>query len=266
MGNAKIIGGIVSPVRTLGGGVLRITGGTVSIDNAFVAEYNVTTYADVLAAFNAGKLIFCYVSSTNALIPLSSYDSGLGQFRFDSIRATLADNYRVTSSGWSHGSLTLLTSTTGVTSFNNQTGDVTYDPDADDIDYDNTSSGLTADDVQEAIDEIVTDMAGLSTALSGKEDAVTEQTVATDGAVTQALLPNVIYHFTGTLTSLTLTLTAPVSGLAHYHFDFVSGSTAPTLSLPGTVTMPDDFQVEADNRYEVDILNNYGTAVSWATS
>ena len=68
------------------------------------------------------------------------------------------------------------------------------------------------------------------------------------------------------LTSLTLTLTAPVSGLAHYHFDFVSGSTAPTLSLPGTVTMPDDFQVEADNRYEVDILNNYGTAVSWATS
>ena len=95
-----------------------------------------------------------------------------------------------------------------------------------------------------------------------------EQTIATDGAVTQALDPYTLYHFTGNLTSLTITLNAPSAGeIAHYHFDFGSGSTAPTLNVPVSVTMPDDFSApEANNRYEVDILNNYGTVVAWATA
>ena len=93
-----------------------------------------------------------------------------------------------------------------------------------------------------------------------------EQTISDSGAVTQALDPNVLYHFTGTLTSLTVTLNAPGTGeIAHYHFDFESGSTAPTLNVPVSVTMPDDFSApEANNHYEVDILNNYGTVVAWA--
>ena len=58
--------------------------------------------------------------------------------------------------------VTLITSSAaidpGVTSFNNRTGAVTpalSDYDASMIDYDNTGSGLTATDVQSAIDEIV---------------------------------------------------------------------------------------------------------------
>ena len=94
-------------------------------------------------------------------------------------------------------------------------------------------------------------------------DMWTEQTISTAGAVTQALQPYVIYHFTGTLTSLTITLTAPTEGLAQYHFDFDSGSTAPTLTLPQTVVMPSGFAVEASKHYEIDILNNYGTAQEW---
>ena len=75
------------------------------------------------------------------------------------------------------------------------------------------------------------------------------------------------YHFTGALTGLTITLTAPASGeLAQYHFDFTSGATAPTLTLPNTVTMPEGFSVEANNRYEVDILGGYGAAQSWEVS
>ena len=95
-----------------------------------------------------------------------------------------------------------------------------------------------------------------------------EQTISDSGAVTQALDPYTLYHFTGTLTSLTVTLNAPGTGeIAHYHFDFGSGSTAPTLNVPVTVTMPDDFSApEANNHYEVDILNNYGTVVAWATA
>lgn len=91
-----------------------------------------------------------------------------------------------------------------------------------------------------------------------------EETISTSGAVTKALDPYTLYHFTGTLTSLTITLNAPSAGqIAHYHFDFLSGSTAPTLTMPGTVTMPDSFAVEASKRYEVDVLNNYGSVIAW---
>lgn len=103
-----------------------------------------------------------------------------------------------------------------------------------------------------------------ASALAGKADKVTEVTVSDDGAVTQALDPEKIYHFTGTLTALTIDLTTPASGqLAHYHFDFDSGSTAPTLTLPQTVTMPSGFTVEASKHYEIDILNGYGAVMAW---
>jgi hypothetical protein len=103
--------------------------------------------------------------------------------------------------------------------------------------------------------------------LAAKADKITEVTVSTAGAVSQALDAGKIYHFTGAVTALTITLNAPASGgLAQYHFDFLSGSTAPTLTMPNTVTMPDSFSVEANKRYEVDVLNNYGAVVSWANS
>jgi hypothetical protein len=54
--------------------------------------------------------------------------------------------------------------------------------------------------------------------------------------------------------------------LAQYHFDFLSGATAPTLTLPNSVVMPDSFAVEANKRYEVDILGGYGAVMAWANS
>ncbi len=93
---------------------------------------------------------------------------------------------------------------------------------------------------------------------------IPEFTVSTAGAVTQALDAGKIYHFTGALTALTITLNAPASGqIAEYHFDFLSGATAPTLTMPNTVTMPDSFAVETNTRYEVDVLNNYGAVIAW---
>lgn len=97
--------------------------------------------------------------------------------------------------------------------------------------------------------------------------AVNEVTVATNGAVSQALDPGKIYHFTGTLTSLAITLTAvSVRQTAHYHFDFDSGSTVPTLSLPASVVMTSNFYMEANKHYEIDIFNNYGMVVAWTIS
>lgn len=59
--------------------------------------------------------------------------------------------------------------TGGVTSFNGRSGIVTPesgDYDAGIIPYDNTSSGMTADDVQEAIDELKTDLGTLDSSLA----------------------------------------------------------------------------------------------------
>lgn len=91
-----------------------------------------------------------------------------------------------------------------------------------------------------------------------------EVTNSDTGAVSLALDAGRIYNFTGALTSLTITLNAAASGqIANYHFSFESGSTAPTLTLPNTVTMPSGFAVEASKHYEVDILNGYGTVMAW---
>ena len=59
---------------------------------------------------------------------------------------------------------------------------------------------------------------------------------------------------------------APDPVAPRYHFDFVSGATAPTVTMPASVTMPDGFTVEANRRYEVDLLGGWGVAQSWAVS
>lgn len=101
----------------------------------------------------------------------------------------------------------------------------------------------------------------------GAAPAITEVTVTTAGAVSQALDPGKIYHFTGALSSLTITLNAAEAGeVAQYHFDFISPSTAVTLTLPSTVVMPASFSVEANTMNEIDILNGYGVAQSWEVS
>lgn len=91
----------------------------------------------------------------------------------------------------------------------------------------------------------------------------TEVTITSGGDVSQTLLPNIAYHFTSEeLTSLTITFAA-TSDVPQYHFDFISPSTAPTLTLPDSVVMPDGFSVSANTRYEIDILRDYGVVQNW---
>lgn len=92
----------------------------------------------------------------------------------------------------------------------------------------------------------------------------TEEAEITDaGAVETELDPDKIYEFTGAVTSLTITFSEETG---HYHFSFLSGNPAATLTMPVDVVMPDGFSVEADKRYEVDVLNGYGTVMSWSIS
>lgn len=79
------------------------------------------------------------------------------------------------------------------------------------------------------------------------------------GDTTFALTPNILHKW-GTVTSLTITLAAPVDTTVanYYMFEFTSGSTATTLSLPSTVTWASDVSIEANKKYQVSILNNCG--------
>ena len=98
----------------------------------------------------------------------------------------------------------------------------------------------------------------------GAAPAVTEVTVSTAGDVTQALDAGKIYHFTGAVSSLTLTLNAAASGvIPQYHFDFDSGSTAATISITGVAWPGGSFSPEASKHYEVDILNGYAVVMAW---
>lgn len=99
---------------------------------------------------------------------------------------------------------------------------------------------------------------------AGKADKVTEVTISTSGAVSQALDAGKIYHFTGSVSSLSLTLNAAASGqIAQYHFDFESGSTPATVTITGVSWAGGSFAPEASKRYECDILNGYGVYLSW---
>ena len=94
-------------------------------------------------------------------------------------------------------------------------------------------------------------------------DSAKRITVATDGAVSQALAPDVFYDFTGALTSLTLTLGSPVSGRENeYKGQFTTGASAPTVTLPSGVTwIGGTPTINASKTYQFSILNNIGIMV-----
>ena len=73
---------------------------------------------------------------------------------------------------------------------------------------------------------------------------------------TFTLTPNV-FHIWGTVASLTLTLaTASTTTMDEFMFQFTSGTTATTLSLPSTVKWVAEPEIEAGMTYQVSIVNN----------
>lgn len=108
--------------------------------------------------------------------------------------------------------------------------------------------------------------------------AVTESTVSGWGFIKSAayalvnhgtsnttftLTPNVL-HVWGTVSKLTLTLGSEVSGVANeYLFQFTSGSTATTLSLPSSIKWQEDLTIEKNKTYQVSILNGFATVLSF---
>ncbi len=93
------------------------------------------------------------------------------------------------------------------------------------------------------------------TAWNGKADKVAIVNHGTSDT-TFTLTPN-IFHLWGTVTSLTLTLaTASTTTMDEFMFQFTSGTTATTLSLPSTVKWVAEPEIEAGMTYQVSIVNN----------
>lgn len=124
-------------------------------------------------------------------------------------------------------------------------------------------SSITVDSALSSSSENPVQNKVINTALGNKADKIAKTTVS-GTSVTQALTENTFYVF-GEVSALTVTLATPADAniLNEYHFRFTSGSTATTLTLPNSVTMPSDFAVEANKTYEISIVDNYGVYIAW---
>lgn len=71
-----------------------------------------------------------------------------------------------------------------------------------------------------------------------------------------------IYHC-GELSALTLS-GFPASGA--FVLVFTSGTQATTLTVPQSLNMPAAFTVEANTRYEINVLDGYAVCAGWAVS
>lgn len=79
---------------------------------------------------------------------------------------------------------------------------------ASDVSYDNTTSGLTADDVQEAVDELAGDVSTLSGAVGSKADQSMIAPVETSTTASQAYAIGEQFILNGTLYTATAAITA----------------------------------------------------------
>lgn len=82
---------------------------------------------------------------------------------------------------------------------------------------------------------------------------------------TFTLTPNV-FHVWGTVSTLTLTLGTEISGVANeYLFEFASGSSATTLSLPSTIKWVGGNapEIEANTTYQISIVDNLGVIAAF---
>lgn len=78
---------------------------------------------------------------------------------------------------------------------------------------------------------------------------------------TVELLPNTYYRW-GEVAALTITMGAETAVITNeYCFEFVSGETATTLTVPDTVKWVQEPTVEANKTYQVSILNGIGAIV-----
>jgi hypothetical protein len=132
--------------------------------------------------------------------------------------------------------------------------------------YSKPSSGIPKSDLASAVQTSLgkADTAVQPAAIANFAD---KTSYASQSGVTSATLqPNTFTDF-GEVASLDVTLGSVASGAPlekrMFGFQFTSGTTATTLTLPDTVSFPEDPTIEAGYTYQVTILNSRALITGW---
>ncbi len=125
---------------------------------------------------------------------------------------------------------------------------------------------------QDVISDLATIRSGASKGATAVQPAdianfANKATYASKSGTTSATIqPNTFTDF-GSVTRLTITLGTVASNASleerMFGFQFTSGSTATTLTLPSSVKFPEDPTIEKYHTYQVTILNNLALIVGW---
>ena len=101
--------------------------------------------------------------------------------------------------------------------------------------------------------------------VDGKDGKNYSVEVVESATTTLEIQPNKFYRF-GEVTELNLTLAeiTDTTQLNEYMFEFVSGSTATTLTLPDTIKWLETPTIEANKTYQCSIVDNIGILVGVA--
>lgn len=137
---------------------------------------------------------------------------------------------------------------------NIQAVDTTESVDDPDITYLTTSKqSLTSAELEQVQSNL---------GIDDKQDIITKIDVA-GGDIVKTISPN-IYYVWHAPTSLSITLGAETSPFEYneYMFEIICGDTAPTVTLPDTISWVSDPVIEASKTYQISIVNNIGLIVS----
>lgn len=120
--------------------------------------------------------------------------------------------------------------------------------------YSKPSGGIPKNDLESAVQTSLN-------SISSKQDKIQIVNKGTSGT-TITIEPNKFYVW-GSVSSLNITLGTPSDSSVYneYLFQFTSGSTATTLSLPSSVKWQTEPKVEANKTYQVSIVDNIGLIV-----
>ena len=131
--------------------------------------------------------------------------------------------------------------------------------------YSKPSTGIPKADLASAVQ---TSLDKADTALQSHQDIsgkANKISVVQTSTSTIEINPNTFYKF-GEVSSLNITLAAitDTSVLNEYMFEFVSGTTATTLTLPDTIKWLETPTIESNKIYQCSIVNNIGILVGVA--
>ena len=262
----EIVGRGTSPTsranaRTLDWSGNEVLAGKLTIGTAPTANMDVTTkqYVDGAISTAIGNVNSFNVNIVSGDLPTTNIDTHTIYFKSNSTTGSnVYDEYMYINDNWELIGSTAIDLTPYALSANLAT--VATSGDYDDL-LDAPAAELDVN-VENMLDNFNLDYTSNSINLNAAGVICKEITITDSGIVSQSLNAGCIYHFTGDLTELTITLNS-TAGLAYYNFDFTTGSNVPVINLPNTVIMQDDYTISANKHYEISILNNYGAVAIW---